>query len=90
MKKLPVLCLLAVLCGCNTASITDQRVTFTARMVAWPWQDSQRTIEKLTVSARGTNFNFSLRGLSEQETTSTNLSSLIESVAAGVARGVRQ
>ena len=88
MKK--YLFLLLLLTGCNTARIADDNrgVVFSAKMVAWPWQDSQRTIDRLNLSARGTNFTTSLRGLSEQETTSTNLSSLVESVAAGVARGV--
>jgi hypothetical protein len=84
---------LALLClagaGCmSTVTIEDAQrgVTFRASVPAWPWQDSMRAIDRLTLSTKGTNFNASLRGLSESETTSTNITDLFER---GISAAVR-
>ena len=87
MKPLAFLSLF--LCGCNTVSIHHQDVTFSARVVAWPWQDSQRTIDRLNLAAKGTNFTASLRGLTESETTSTNFNALVQSVVGAAVRAAR-
>ncbi len=76
--------------GCSTVRITDKDagVTFTAIMPAWPWQNSQRVLERMNLSARtnGT-FTASIRGLTESETTSTNFPSIIEAIVAGAVKG---
>lgn len=75
---------------CNKHNQPDGSYTSsTAYIPAWPWQDSQRTIERMNVSAKtnGT-FTASVRGLEEIQSTSTNLADIIRAVAEGVVSGV--
>lgn len=93
-----LLATLPALAGCSMMRISNaapngSTTTVTAYVPAWPWQDSSKTIEKLTVSARAkqdTNyFSASLKGLDETETTSTNAGSLIESVIGAAIRAAK-
>lgn len=79
--------------GCmSTVRIEDENrgVRFVASVPAWPWQNSMRLLDKMNLSARGTNFTASLRGLTETETTDTNTVRMIESiVGAAVGSAIR-
>ena len=83
-------CLLPMLpLGCAMVSIRnldgDKRTTATAYVPAWPWQDSQQIVDRLTVSARTNGaFSASLRA-SESEVTNTNLVSTVVNAAVGAA-----
>lgn len=81
MKTISIL-FAALLCGCSTVSIHDRQrgISFTAIVPAWPWQDSAKTIDHLTLSARGTNFSASLRGISDSEVTNTNSAAMLGEV----------
>lgn len=79
-KTMLLLLIPLTLCGCNSVRIDDPNggPAFRATMVAWPWQDSLRVVEKMNLSSRTNgNFTASIRGLSESEMVSTNLSLLL-------------
>lgn len=78
-KKMILLSLLPlVLSGCAVVKIYDEsrQAGFKAVTPAWPWQDSTRILDKMNVSSRSNTFTASLRGLSESETTSTNVTAV--------------
>jgi hypothetical protein len=85
--------LASLCCGCmSTLCIRNEKPNGEKTKVccwvpAWPWQDSSKSIERLTVSSRTNSFQSSLSGLDESQTTSSNAVSLIESVTKGVAAG---
>jgi hypothetical protein len=84
-----------LLAGCSVLRIKNVQpngaeTTVTAYVPAWPWQDSGKNIERLTVSARTNSFNSSLKGLEDTETTSTNAANLLErTVSAAVGAAVK-
>ncbi len=89
LTVLSIALLVLLLCGCNTVSVNDPNsgVAFRATMMAWPWQDSSRIMERMNLSSKGSNFTASIRGLTESEVTSTNFQNLVEAVMAGAVRG---
>jgi hypothetical protein len=70
--------------GCSRVTIQSESAKFAAIMPAWPWQDSTRAIEKMNLSAKGTNFTASLSGLNDTETTSTNATRMLTDVVGAV------
>lgn len=72
----------AFLAGCSFVKIQDQtrQVAFSAVMPAWPWQDSGRVLERMNLSSKTNAFTASIRGLQDNETTSTNAVDLVSQV----------
>lgn len=93
MKKLPLLCLLALACGCDTITqrLTTQRtladgtveIQSTYSKVSAKW-DAKQTVERLRVS-NGKTQSVGVSGL-DQEATSTNATHLIEAVVGAAIR----
>jgi len=86
-----IICLPFLLCliGCmSTVSIEDRNrgVMFRASVPVMPWQDSLRVIDRMNMSAKGSNFTASLRGLTDSETISTNAVDFFER---GISAAVR-
>jgi hypothetical protein len=80
--------LASLLIGCSTVRIDDpqSRVTFVARVPAWPWQDSFRALERLNISARTNSITINLRGLNETQAIGSNAVELVERTAGAVVR----
>jgi hypothetical protein len=87
-----LLALLVLIPGCSVIRVSNDKVTGEATRVtcyvpAWPWQDSTKSIEKLTVYSRTNYFSSSLSGLDESQQTSSNAVGLIQAVTAGAVSG---
>lgn len=71
----------AALCftGCAYVSVRDneRKASVSCVTPAWPWQDSTRVLDRLSVSARSNTFTTTIRGLDESQTTSTNAVDLV-------------
>jgi len=67
--------------------VSANRDGFRAYMPVYPWQDSTRLIERMSVSTGTNRFTASVRGLSETDVTSTNAVHLIEAVTKGAMEG---
>ncbi len=78
----------SLLIGCSTLRIDDPqtRVSFVARVPAWPWQDSLRALERLNISARSNSITISLRGLNESQAIGSNTVELVERTAGAIVR----
>lgn len=87
-----LLATLALCSGCSVIRVSNDKVTgerthVTCYVPAWPWQDSTKSIEKLTVYSRTNYFSSSLSGLDESQATSSNAVGLIQAVTAGAVSG---
>ena len=71
-KSILAACAAMLVAGCNVVSVRNGPVHLTAYMPAWPWQDGSRVIERASMTARTNVATVDLRGMSEQQTTSTN------------------
>jgi hypothetical protein len=92
---LSLLSLSWLLVGCSLVTVHNVRPDGTktiARLMvpAYPWQDSAKSLERLTVSSRTNYFQTSLRGYDEAESTSSNSAHLVESLGAAMMRGAVQ
>lgn len=79
--------LLLTVCGCSVVHVTSSSpngtsTTATAYVPAYPWQDSNQIISRLTASASTNRANISLRDTTQSEVTNTNATQLIENVVA--------
>lgn len=89
-KRLPLFAMaLLLLPGCAYVRAYDheRQAGFSSMMPAWPWQDSMAIIEKMNISSGTNKFTASIRGLNEQEVTSTNAAAMIEAVSKGAIEG---
>lgn len=77
-----------LLSGCSTVKVYDDNraVGFTATIPSWPWQDSTRVIDRMNLSARTNGFTASMRGLNEEQSTSTHATQLVTDIVAAVVR----
>lgn len=91
--KITVTSLFLILCltGCLRMRVEDRQrdIVFTSSMPSWPWQDNQRSLERLNVSGRGTNFTISIRGLEETESGATNFPKILEAVIGAAVRAAK-
>lgn len=92
MKTLPAIILAAACGGCTIVNVSDPasgRRVVHAVVPAWPWQDSAQSVQKLTVAGTTNKTTVSLSGLSQTETTSTNFTSILESVVSAAVRAAK-
>ncbi len=82
LLQLASLLLLLLADGCAYVRVYDKerQAGFSSMMPAWPWQDSTRVIDRMNLSAKTNGFTASIRGMTEQEVTSTNAVNFVESV----------
>lgn len=81
----------ALLSGCAVVRVRDRQheVYTTIYSPAWPWQDVNQTINRLTVNARTNSLSISLRDQQESTVGATNLAPIIEAIIEGIVRGFK-
>ena len=89
--KYTLLLVLLILNGCAAISIHnvegEKRTITRVYVPAWPWQDSQQIVDRMTIASKTNGiFNLSLRA-SENEQTNTNLVGIV--VGAAVSSAVK-
>lgn len=84
LAKLAILTGLAavLLSGCAWIKIYDhqRQAGFTAFMPAWPWQDSTAFVDHMGLVSRTNGFAANIRGMNQEEQTSTNAVDLLQKV----------
>jgi hypothetical protein len=77
--------LAGIACTCGCASVvleSPNGARITARVPAWPWQDSAQAVKRAGLAIHGTNTSLSLTGLVESELSNTNTLATIRGIAA--------
>lgn len=92
MRKVASILVLACACGCSVIRIRDQQhgIVTTLYVPAWPWQDVNKSLSRLSVTGRTNGLTITMAGLNEETLTSSNAVELIsQTVSAAVTAAIQ-